>query len=223
MQKVYFKQERREKLYELSELQKQILTVIIRRTPADYKIIVKETNRRRTTIIQSLKPILRHHFVTAEKVYPKQKNSKLIFKITHKGLFYCIAFLNMDYDEMIRLYYHRASSPIPRQVLNFVPDYAGRKEFMKQTALLLMNLNQFDNEGTLPTTDMQQAMNLGFKMSILESVKEEEFSSTKLFEDLTIKELSKICRPQEKKELIKFLKNMVKNVNSVITYLSKQK
>ena len=70
---------------------------------------------------------------------------------------------------------------------------------------------------------MQQAMNLGFKMSILESVKDEEFSSTKLFGDLTIKELSKICKPQEKNELIKFLKNLVKNMNSVITYLSKQK
>ena len=221
MQKMYFKQERREKLYELSELQKQILTVIIRRTPADYKIIVKETSRRRTTILQSLQPLLKHHFVTAEKVYPKQKNSKLIFKVTQKGLFYCIAFLNMDYDEM--KLYPRASSPIPSQVINFVPDYAGRKEFIKQTALLLMNLNQFDNEGTLPTTDMEQAMNLGFKMAILESVKEEEFSSTKFFGDLTIKELSKICRPQERNELIKSLRNMVKNVNSVITYLSKQK
>ena len=76
---------------------------------------------------------------------------------------------------------------------------------------------------TLPTTDMEQAMNLGFKMTILESAKEEEFSSTKFFGDLTIKELSKICRPQERNELIKSLRNMVKNVNSVITYLSKQK
>jgi len=86
-----------------------------------------------------------------------------------------------------------------------------------------MNDNQFDNEGMLPTTYMQQAMNLGFKRSILESVKEEEFSSIKLFGGLTIEELSKICKPQEKNELIKSLKNMVKNINSVITYLSKQK
>ena len=148
--KCYFKRERREKLYELSELQKRILTVIIRRTPADYKIIVKGTGKRRSTIFQSLQPLLKHHFVVAEKVYPKQKNSKLIFKITQKGFFYCIAFLNMDYDEMIKLYHHRDSSPIPGQAINFVPDYAGRKEFMKQTALLLMNHNQFDNEGTSP-------------------------------------------------------------------------
>jgi len=223
MHKVYFKQEGREKLYELSERQKQILTVIIRHMPADYKIIVKGTGKRRATIFQSLQPLLKHRFVAAEKVYPKQKNSKLIFKITQKGLFYCIAFQNMDYDEMIRLYTRfqdkRDSSPIPGLVL----DYAGRKEFMKQTALLLMNDNQFDNEGMLPTTYMQQAMNLGFKRSILESVKEEEFSSIKLFGGLTIEELSKICKPQEKNELIKSLKNMVKNINSVITYLSKQK
>jgi hypothetical protein len=223
MQKEYFKQERREKLYELSERQKQILTVIIRHMPAEYKIIVKETGKRRTTIFQSLQPLLKHHFVSAKKVYPKQKKSKLNFRITQKGFFYCIAFLNMDYDEMIRLYYRRASSPIPGHVINFVPDYAGRKEFIKQTALLLMDLNQFDNEGTLLNIDIQQALNLGFKMSILESVKEKEFSSTKFFGDLTIKELSKICKPQEKYELIKFLKNMVKNVNSVITFLSKQK
>jgi hypothetical protein len=226
MQKEYVKQGKKEKLYELSERQKQVLAVIIRHTPADYKIIVKETGKRRTTIFQSLQPLLKHHFVVAKKVYPDQKTSKLIFKITQntqKGFFYCIAFLSMDYDEMIKLYYRRDSSPIPGQVINFIPDYAGRKEFIKQTALLLMNRNQFDNEGKLPTTDMQQAMNLGFKMSILESVKEEEFSSTKLFGDLKIEELSKICKPQEKNELIKFLKNMVKNLNSVITYLSKQR
>lgn len=220
MQDKYVKQGKKEKLYELSERQKQILAVIIRHTPADYKIIVNETGKRRTTIFQSLQPLLKHHFVVAEEVYPEQKNSKLIFKITQKGLFYCISFLNMDYDEL-RLY-PRASSPIPGYI-NYVPDYVGRKEFMKQTALLLMNRNQFDNEGTLPTTDMQQAMNLGFKMSILESIKEEGFSSTKFFGDLKIEELSKICKPQEKNELIKFLKNMIKNLNSVITYLSKQK
>lgn len=219
MQKEYFKQERREKLYVLSELQKQILAVIIMHTPTDYKIIVKETGKRRTTIFKSLQPLLRHHFVVAEKVYPEQMKSKLIFKITQKGLFYYIAFLNMDYDEL-RLY-PRDSSPIP--YMNYVPDYAGRKEFMKQTALLLMNRNQFDNKGTLPTIDMQQAMNLGFKMSILESVKEEQFSSTKIFGDLKIEELSKICKPLERNELVKFLKNMVKNLNSVIKYLSKQK
>ena len=223
MQKEYVKQGKKEKLYELSERQKQILALIIRHMPADYKTIVKGTGKRRTTIFQSLQPLLKHHFVVAKKVYPEQKNSKLIFKITQKGFFYCIAFLNMDYDEMIKLYYRRDSSPIPGQVINFIPDYVGRKEFIKQTALLLMNRNQFDNEGTLLTTDMQQAMNLGFKMSILESIKEEEFSSTNFFGDLTIKELSKICKPQEKNELIKFLKNMVKNVNSVIIYLSKQK
>jgi hypothetical protein len=223
MQKEYFKQERREKPYELSERQKQILPAIIRHTPADYKTLVNETGKRRTTIFQSLQPLLKRHFVAVEKVYPEQKNSKLIFKVTQKGLFYCIAFLNMDYEETIRLFYNRKSSPIPGQIINSVPDYAGRKEFMKQTALFIMNLNQFDNEGKFLDTDMQQAMNLGFKMSILEFVKEEEFSSAKLFGDLTIQELSKICRPQERNELIKFLKNMVKNVNSIITYLSKQK
>jgi hypothetical protein len=223
MQREYFKQERREKPYELSEAQKRILTLIIRHTPADYKRIVKETGKRRTTIFQSLQPLLKHHFVTVEKVYPEQKNSKLIFKVTQKGFFYCIAFLNMDYDETTRLFHNRASSPIPGQLINSVPDYAGRKEFIKQTALLLMNLNQFDNEGRLLATDMEHAMNIGFKRAILESVKEEKFSSTKLFGHLTVEELSKICRPQEKKELIKFLKNLVKNVNSVIAYFSKQK
>ena len=224
MQKWYFKQEKRKKPYELSERQKQILTVIIRHIPADYKTLVKETRKRRTTIFQSLQPLLKHHFVTPEKVYPEQKNSKLIFKVTQKGLFYCIAFLNVDYDEAIILFHNRKSSPIPSQVMNLVvPDYAGRKEFMKQTALFLMDLNQFDNEGKLLATDIQHAMNIGFKMSILESVKEEEFSSAKLFGNLAIQELSKICKPQERKELINFLRNMVKNVNSVITYLSKQK
>jgi predicted transcriptional regulator len=224
MQREYFKQERREKPYELSEAQKQILTVIIKHMPADYKKIVKETGKRRTTIFQSLQPLLKHHFVAVEKVYPEQKNSKLIFKVTQKGLFYSIAFLSMAsiYNET-KLFHNRESSPIPNQVINSVPDYAGRKEFLKQTALFLMKHNQFNNEGKLVAIDMQQAMNLGFKMSILESLKEEGFSSTKLFGNLTIQELSKICRPQEKRELIKFLKNMVKNVNSVITYLSKQK
>jgi hypothetical protein len=223
MQKEYFKQERREKLYELSERQKQILTMIVRHTAADYKTLVNENGKRRTTIFQSLQPLLKHHFVAPEKVYPEQKNSKLIFKVTQKGLFYCIAFLNVDYDEAVKLFYNRESSPIPGHVINSFLDYAGRKEFMKQTALFSMSLNQFDNEGKLLATDIEQAMNVGFKMSILESVKEEEFSSAKLFGNLTIQKLSKICKPQEKNELIKFLKNMVKNVNSVITCLSKQK
>ena len=75
MQKGYFKQEKKKKPYELSERQKQILTVIIRHIPADYKTLVKETRKRRTTIFQSLQPILKHHFVAVAKVYPEQKKT----------------------------------------------------------------------------------------------------------------------------------------------------
>jgi hypothetical protein len=221
--KEYDSQKDEEKPYELSKLQKRLLEIICTELSSDYNVLTRKANKRRSTIFQSLQPMLKHHYISADKVSPTQKNSKLTFKITQKGLFYCIAYLEIDYDEIIKSHIDKDTEAIyNRDFIESVPNYAGRKEFIKQTATLLMESKAFDKKGMLLAANIQQIMNWGFRLSILESVKERKFSSKKFFGDLTVEAISKICRPEEKDELIKFLKNMNKNLNSVIAYISNQ-
>jgi len=222
MSKRYVNQKKAEKSYELSDLQKNILTIICSHVPADYRLLIGGTKRRRTTVFQSLRPLLKHNYVTAEKVNPERKNSRLIFKITQRGFFYCIAYLGIDYDEIIRSLVDKETETIyNREFIDSVPNYAGRKEFIKQTARVIMEFSPFNNKGMLITDNLQELMNLGFRLSLLESIKERKFSSKQFFGDITIENLLKMCRPEERGKIIRWLRNLSENFNSVIEYLSK--
>jgi hypothetical protein len=148
----------------------------------------------------------------------KNKYSKLIFVPTHKGFYYAIAFLDLDYDELINLYAKDIEHMKEYEHFKSVPDYVGRKEFVNQTAKLIMKFKPFNKRGMFLSNNLQQLMALGFKLSLLESVKNTDFSATNYFDGVTVEQLSKICIPLEKQELIEFLKNINVNLDSIIGF-----
>ncbi len=218
MQKEYVKQEGKKKPYELSDLQEKILIAICCQKAADYNVIVEKTNRRRTTIFQSLQPLLKHHFVVVKKIYPEQKNSKLVFKTTHKGYFYCIAFLGFDYEKVLKTYLDRESIPIHDHEFIF----ASRKGFIEQFAIVLMKYDPFDKKGMLRAPDSDDYISLAFRIAFLESVKNKNFNLKEIFKVENIEGFSRLFTPHEKRELINFLGNMNKNMNTVLASLSRQ-
>src|SRR5215210_5102416 len=112
-----------------SELQEKILKHICITANADYKTISKETDRDRITILQSLKPLIRHRYIRPVKLNPKQAKSKLTFKPTDKGTMYSIAYMGVDIDAIRR-------AQLPDNVLEShkvfeqeIPSLGVRKQF----------------------------------------------------------------------------------------------
>src|SRR4051812_1686083 len=92
----YYNMQKSEKEYRITtELQEKILRHICKTRDADYKTISKETDRDRITILQSLQPLMKHHYVYKQKIDPNRIKSKLIFKPTDKGMYYALANLGV--------------------------------------------------------------------------------------------------------------------------------
>jgi hypothetical protein len=133
MGRKYDKQKLKEE-YVFSDLQEMILRSICVTKDADYHSLEKET-KRRTTIVQSSVPLRRHHYVWTEKANPANKTSKLIFRVTHKGFYYAIAFLNVDWDnEIIKVNIETEKQMNEyTEFIKSIPDYNARKAFLNQT------------------------------------------------------------------------------------------
>jgi hypothetical protein len=213
MGRKYDKQKLKEE-YVLSDLQEMILRSICVTKDADYHSLEKETKRRRTTIVQSLVPLRRHHYVWTEKANPANKTSKLIFRVTHKGFYYCIAFLSVDWDnEVIKVNIETEKQMNEyTEFIKSIPDYDARKAFLHQTAKLIMKYNPFDRKGMFVTNKIHGLLSLGVRFGILELAKGDDT----LVGEKTMDQLTKMCRPEEIMEIKKFYLNLKNNLDSII-------
>ena len=220
MSPMYVKQEPKVE-YILSDLQKEILGIICTFKDADYPILQKETKKARTTIIQSLSPLRKHSYVWIQKIEPEHTRSKIYFRPTDKGLFYAVAFLDIESDKTIQMYRGEMIKEYS-ECIKSIPDRNIRKEFLVQIAKIIMKYNLFDKKGTFifENAQAQEAIGLGIRYSLLELAKGNYFGATPLLGQNPTEILRKICGPNELNEIRIFLQNMRKNIDSVIKGLS---
>jgi hypothetical protein len=209
--------------YKFSDLQKKILPTICLTKNADYETLQRETQRRRSTIVQSLEPLRKYHYVQAQPLNPELPKSKLIFTTTDKGFWYAIAFLNVDLDDLIKLDIENDEQQMKEytELMTAVKDYNGRKEFLYQTAKEIMNCNPFDENGMFVTHDAQGLINLGFMYALQETPKQNNPESVNPLRNMTLESLKKICRPDELSAAKEFiLQNFKPNFDLMIKQLS---
>jgi DNA-binding PadR family transcriptional regulator len=209
--------------YILSDLQKAILRIICTFKDADYPILQKETKRKRTTVIQSLSPLRKHGYVWIQKVEPKHTRSKIYFRPTQRGLFYAIAFLDIDPDKIIQTYMGEEIIKGYDEYIKSISDNNLRKEFLVQTAKIIMKYNSFDKKGTCifeNAQDAQEAISLGFTLSLLELAKGNNFMAASLLSQNPTEIFRKICGPNDLNELRVFLQNYRNNIDSIVKGLS---
>jgi hypothetical protein len=221
MKSRYVKQESNEE-YVLSNLQKMILRIICTTKDADYHSLQIETKRTRTTIVQSLNPLRKRHYVWIQKVEPNNTNSKLIFRPTDKGLFYTIAFLDVDSDKIREAYIRKEMMKEYDEYIKSIPNYYARKELLVRSAKMIMEYNMLDRNGMLIAKNIQEALNLGFKYSLLELAKDKNFELATVLGEDPIEGLRKICGPDEIEEIREFFLDLKNNIDSIIKGLSEK-
>jgi hypothetical protein len=206
--------------YILSGLQKEILRSICTTKDADYHSLQKEIKKTRTTIVQSLTPLRKHRYVREKKVHPERKISKLIFIVTPKGFYYALAFLDIDYDKVIEAQMGEKEMEKYNEYIKSVPDHYARKEFLVQTAKVLMKYNTFDRNGEFVTKNNQEALNQGVIYYLLELAKGNNFDPTTALGKDPMEALRKVCGHDELKETRTFLQNFKDNIDSIVKALS---
>jgi hypothetical protein len=201
-----------------SELQARILKHISTTPNANYKTISKETGRDRITILQSLRPLIRHRYIRPEKLNPNQVKSKLVFRPTEKGIMYSTAYLGSDIYIIIEAHVKGDTLTDYRAFLQQVPDPQGRKSQAHLEAQVILNHDLFDENGDLIFRDREQYLKQGLRIKLFEQTSDKRFDIEELFKFPLDK--IKTAHPTEVRVLRDLLVKIRNNLDAAILQLA---
>jgi hypothetical protein len=209
----------------VSELQWKIIRHICTTKDADYKSISDYTNRKRTTIIQSIGSLMKHSYIEKVKVDPIRKNSKLIFRPTYKAKMYVwnIGYAWEEKPPRIVEIFHTEKDPFILsyiEILNQISEPSQLKAMSYEFASNLLNLSIIDRKGNIKINDRISSVKDAFREGLLTLIKNREYDAKNLFNDNTIKWLTNFFSQAEIIELKDMLLMIRVNLNSSIQILS---
>ena len=200
-----------------SELQWKILIHICKTKDADFKSICKETHRNRTTIIQSIGPMIRRGLIEKIKVDPLLVKSRVIFLLMYRGKSYIEAF-GFNVEDIFRT----ETDPNILEYLQIVdqfPSTSQRKVMLRELAFNVLDLLIIDGQGNIKKEDKIAAIKEAFLDSLTSLIDTDDLSS--LINDKTIQWVTRFFSANEVKEVKKKLFRINKNSNSTIRIFSK--
>ncbi len=202
-----------------SELQGQILIHICKTRKADYKSICKATKRRRTTIIQSLKPMLKDGLVRKEMLDHSLIKSKLVFSPTHRGKAYAEA-LGLSPK-------HIFSTETDAYITDYLKILVGnsrapwRDLFMQELASNILDLSIIDKLGNIELNDKITALKEAFRDGLLRAIQEPDYDAVTLFNSNTKEWLKKTFSTDEIKEMKETLSKIKENSDFTLQLLTR--
>jgi hypothetical protein len=130
-----------------SNLQEDILKHISVTDNANYKSISKETDKDRITILQSLQPLLRGHYINKLKLVPHYEKSRLSFEPTQKGIIYALAHLDVKFDEILCAHREAGEINTCTKFISSLASSADRNELANHFMKFMAEQIQFNDKG----------------------------------------------------------------------------
>lgn len=198
-----------------SKLQEDILKHIAVTPDAGYDTMTNKIKKNRITIRQSIETLLKHNYAKKEEIEPDlERNIKIIFKPTTKGITYSMAFLEVGLDEIIKSSGEENDFIQYNQLIENVVDKSERNEFIKNTAKALIDFDIFDNTGEMRISKGEDFFNYGIMMALTGLGRKKSPSTAVYFDNQSIESLRKILSEEE-------LKGIREYFSKVQTYLNK--
>ena len=184
----------------ISELQWKILIHVCKNNGATYKSICRETGKCRTTIIQSIQPLIKRRCIDKVKVDPILIKSKLIFMPTYKGKSHAEAW-GLGVEEIFRTETdHHILNYL--QILKQISDVSQRRIMLQELASSLLNTLIIDAHGNISTSDKITSIKEAFYDGLI-SLQDAGYNTSGLFNDKTIQWFTEFFSAIEVKELEK--------------------
>jgi DNA-binding PadR family transcriptional regulator len=202
---------------EITDLQKKILKHVCMKKNADYKTLMKATDRDRITLLQSLQSLIKHRLVEKENTNVDRRRIKLIFKPTDKGKIYASTSLGIDRDAIRNAQYDDIERMRYDEFIEQVPNPAERKRNERRVMEDLLQENLFDENGNIPEID--KLLNQLLRTRLLKFIRIKNFDLNELLGTRGTKELKEISTKSELKEFKKLLTSLRDNLDSSIKCL----
>ena len=182
----------------ISELQWKILHYVCKTKDTDFKSICKETGRERTTIIQSIKPMIKRKLIDKRRVDPVLVKSRVIFTPTYKGKCYLEAF-GVNVEDIFRTEMDPSIS-IYLQIVDQLSNTRQQKLMLRELASNVLDLSIIDELGNIKTEDKISSLKDAFLDAFTNLMQETDYNASSLFNDKTIRLLTMLFSANEMKE-----------------------
>jgi DNA-binding MarR family transcriptional regulator len=201
--------------YVLSSLQDKILRIICTTKDVSYKTLIEETNRDRTTILQSVESLIKNGFIGKQKVNPEYEKSKLIFKATSTGKQIARDHLGIRLEDIMILEEDQQITNYLEFIKN-ITDPSHQEEFLQPLTDLLTSPRAWTSEDKIVPDEKREIIRDGFKEALLELFKNKNYDAKHLLNNRSIKWLQKLFTSQEISEIKEDILQVVDNANLTI-------
>ncbi len=191
----------------------------------DYQSIADKLKRRRTTIFQSVKPLLREGYLEQHRVDPTQRNSKVVLSLSRKGKDYVwgkrylvnipIRFKDIfstETDSIILEYL---------QVLEKVNDSSLQVDMMDQLEYYLFSAPISNKKRSTNSEDKISAVNKAFFQGLLEIAQNPDYDLRILFNPTTIKWLNNIYNLEDRIYMKGYFQGIAQNYETIVKGIDK--
>jgi hypothetical protein len=202
----------------LSRLQEKILKIVCtrRNVDVDYVLLMKETNRDRVTIAQSVNSLVDRHFLSKEKINPEYEKSKVIIKPTFHGKDYSVNFLKVSLEDMLKA----EDNEYIYAFLEFIKDISDPSQRHSlidplKTLFLWLHESWVTNFSVKGKNEViKEVLMRGLKTGISQMVLNENYNAKKLLNKRSNEWLKKLFSSQEIRDLQHFIVYMGDNLVS---------
>jgi len=202
-----------------THLQQDILKHICTTKDASYKTMVKHTHRSRVTVLQSLDSLVKHTYVAKKRAYPNRVKSKLTFSPTQKGMLYALAFLETDYDAILKAHADVEKISEYNERMRLVSNYELRKRLMNLFSRFVLEEGNFTEDGNLKSTEPEDMINLGLRIGLSLATKDKGFDFRNLFDPKAVGFLRNIYTTEEQRALKKVFMKIKGNLDLIVNQL----
>ena len=199
----------------ISSLQDKILRIICTTKDVSYKTLIEETNRDRTTILQSVESLIKNGYIEKRKVNPEYEKSKLNFRATPKGKEIACIYLGIRLEDIMKLEEDEQITNYLEFIKN-ITDPPLQKEFLLPLSELLTSPRAWTSEGKIEPDEKREIIKDRFKEVLLELFKNKNYDANNLFNNKSKKWFQKLFTSKEIKEIKEDILQVVDNANLTI-------
>lgn len=189
---------------------------------ADYKSLQKTTGKKRITILQSIRPLIRRRLINEGREDPNHSKSRRIFKPTEKGVF-CIMSIHSNTHTIDKVHYLPQILRIYKDFMNDRVGWRSRSEeyWIRIFVDPVYLYDLFDENGKCVIRDETDIWKFFIKNTLMEQLQEKYFDIENIFSGGgTWMNLAQDVGPIGGSAMVKILKTIRNDLDEFITVLS---